>query len=272
MYAFQKHFQCGNRPQNISYIWVFCLQNENILKLKKQFEQVGTFFDQDGRLFGYERFTKHFNLNLSFVDFYSLTHSIPRDWKFGFTFAVEMPECFMQKPLKDLFGMKKVYKRSYDLMLTKVDYKRGHTIKWNLIFDKTILDSDWNIYFSNIFRCTIESKMRSFQYKILLRVIPTNKYLHICQISNTDKCCFCYVNVNGGPILNIEHLFWYCSVIKTFWFDVFVMFDGILNIDKILTAENILLGYKRSEHSRLINHLLILIKHYIYKKKSLEQN
>ena len=78
---------------------------------------------------------------------------------------------------------------------------------------------------------------------------------------------FFYVNVES-----IEHLFWYCSVITTFWFDVFVMFDGILNIDGILTAENILLGYKQSEHSRLINHLLILIKHYIYKKKSLEQN
>ena len=178
-----------------------------------------------------------------------------------------MTECFMQKPLKDLVGMKKVCKGSYDLMITKVDYKRGHTLKWNLIFDKTILDSDWNIYFSNIFRCTIESKMRSFQYKILLRVIPTNKYLHTCQISNTEKCFFCYVNVE-----TIEHLFWYCSVIKTFWFDVFAMFDGILNIHEILTAENILLGYKRSEHSRLINHLLILIKHYIYKTKSLEQN
>ena len=131
MDAFQKHFQCGNRPKNISYIWVIFLQNETILK---QFEQVGIIyikdlFDQDGRLFGYERFTQHFNLNLSFVDFYSLTHSIPRDWKFGFTCAVEMPECFMQKPLNDLFGMKKVCKGSYDLMLTKVDYKRGYTIK-----------------------------------------------------------------------------------------------------------------------------------------------
>ena len=68
--------------------------------LKKQFEQVWIIyikdlFDQYGRLFGCEKFTQHFNLNLSFVDFYSLTHSIARDWKFGFTSAVELTECFM---------------------------------------------------------------------------------------------------------------------------------------------------------------------------------
>ena len=109
--------------------------------LKKQFEQAGIIyikdlFDQDGRLFGYESFIQHFGLSLSFVDFYSLTHSIPRDRKFGFTSAVEMTECFLQKTLMDLFGMKRVCKGSYDLMLTKVDYKRVHTLKWNLIFDK----------------------------------------------------------------------------------------------------------------------------------------
>ena len=77
----------------------------------------------------------------------------------------------------DLFGMKIVCKGSYDFMLTKIDYKRVHIIEKNLIFDKTFSDSDWNIHFSNIFRCTIESRMRFFQYKILLRIIPTNKYI-----------------------------------------------------------------------------------------------
>ena len=42
-------------------------------------------------------------------------------------------------------------------------------------------------------------------------------------------------------------------------------------MDEILTAETVSLGHKRREHSRLINHLLILIKHF-FKKKSLEQN
>ena len=98
---FKAIFNVEIDPRTYPIFGSFFSQNENIKKLEKQFEQVGInyindLFDQDGRL-GYEGFAQHFDLNLSFVDLYSLIHSVPRDWKFGFTSAVEMTECFMQK-------------------------------------------------------------------------------------------------------------------------------------------------------------------------------
>ena len=86
--------------------------------------------------------------------------------------------------------------------------------------------------------------MRSFQYRLLLRAIVTNKYLYFCKLSQTDKCYFCEVNTE-----TIEHLFWDCSIVKNFWFKVFEKFKDVLNV---------LLGYKGEENTLLINHLLLL--------------
>ena len=58
--------------------------------------------------------------------------------------------------------------------------------------------------------------------------------------------------------------FWDCSIVKNFWFKVFENFKDVLNVSEILKDENVLLGYKDEENTLLINHLLIIIKQYIY--------
>ena len=54
--------------------------------------------------------------------------------------------------------------------------------------------------------------MRAFQYKILLRIIPTNKYLKVCNIIDNGSCYFCHSEVE-----TIEHLFYLCPIVKELW-------------------------------------------------------
>ena len=40
-------------------------------------------------------------------------------------------------------------------------------------------------------RFTIDMKLRNFQYKYLMRIVPNNKYLFKCKLAPTVLCDFC---------------------------------------------------------------------------------
>ena len=64
---------------------------------------------------GYLSFEKKFEINLNFVDFYSLTHAIPRSWKTNPTQTKIKLDAntVYQKVLNDILSMDKVCKRTY---------------------------------------------------------------------------------------------------------------------------------------------------------------
>ena len=64
---------------------------------------------------GYLSFKKNFEINLNFVDFYSLTRAIPRSWKSNLTQTKIKLDANMvyQKVLRDSLSMDKVCKRTY---------------------------------------------------------------------------------------------------------------------------------------------------------------
>ena len=53
---------------------------------------------------------------------------------------------------------------------------------------------------------------RNFQYKILDRILYTNKSLHKMKIVSSPLCTFCHTSEES-----LEHLFCYCELSITFW-------------------------------------------------------
>ena len=116
------------------------------------------------------------------------------------------------------------------------------------------------------FQCTLDSKMRAFQYKILLRIIPTNKYLKLCKITDNDNCYFC-----DNDIETIEHLFYFCPIVKAFWDKLAEKMKPYLDITSHLEPHKVLLGCLDIENRRCINHLFNIVKKYIYSTKCNEK-
>ena len=54
--------------------------------------------------------------------------------------------------------------------------------------------------------------LQSFQYKYVNRIIPTNKYLYKCKLTNSNLCVFCQEYIETQ-----EHLFWECRIIQETW-------------------------------------------------------
>ena len=128
-----------------------------------------------------------------FVDFYSLTHAIPRSWKTNLTQTKIKLDVNMvnQKVLSDILSMDKVCKMTYRTFVNMHKSKRKNIEKWILGLNQNIEVNSFKTFYTIPFISTIESKLCSFQYKILQRILPTNKFLKLCNIRNNDCCSFC---------------------------------------------------------------------------------
>ena len=161
----------------------------------------------------------------------------------------------------------KVCKGTYVKFQQGKHFQRSHKQKWANILNKDINEELWCKLFSSNFRCTIESKLRSFQYQILLRSLPTNKSLKEWKIKNSDLCFYCNLEPE-----TIEHLFWICPIINAFWKSVINKLEPFLDIKSFVNPTNILLGCCDSTGNILINHIFVIVKRYIYISKCMEKS
>ena len=83
-------------------------------------------------------------------------------------------------------------------------------IKWNEIFSGEYLT--WKNIYTIIFKSTSDIKLRNFQYKYLMRVIPTNQFLVRCHIVSTSLCEFCNMEIETFLLL-----FWEGTYVQQSW-------------------------------------------------------
>jgi len=114
---------------------------------------------------------------------------------------------------------------------------------------------------------TIDTKLRSFQYKYLMHIVPNNEKLFKYGIIESSLCDFC----STASESNI-HLFWECPDVQLFWCQI----KNFLN-EKLNTSSEILLSYQSISFcnvdinnqikSNCINHIILLGKYFIFKSK-----
>ena len=86
-------------------------------------------------------------------------------------------------------------------------------VKWT--DDLQNYDVVWEVVYQMAHRCTIDMKLRNFQYKYLMRIVPNNKYLFKRKLSPTVLCdflCNCAMREETNA-----HLFWECFYVQEYW-------------------------------------------------------
>lgn len=246
----------------------FC-KVKGILKLKKNLQRNGLNYvkdlmDENGSVLGFVDFKNKFGVDVNFVDFYSLMHSIKHEWK-GIKASDINEVSEVEKSVDKLRKTAKVCKYVYSDMLQNVKYVNTSQEKWSKS-GISISEDEWESIYKIPTSVTVQSKLQSFQYQILKRCIVTNKFLHLCKIKDNNRCQFCKIHIE-----TIEHLFFDCKIVHSFWIDVSRWLPTELDFRKFVLRKNILLGEIVGKHSALLNHLSMLGKRYIYVSKCLER-
>ena len=135
-------------------------------------------------------------------------------------------------------------------------------LKWREIFPNDFHKLEWKKIYSNIYKTSIDSILRSFNYKFLMRIIPTNKLLLKYKLVESSLCSFCNTDIES-----IEHLYWECFETQKLWRELNVLIASkSLNI--IISKQEALLGItKQSKFSNISNYLILIMKFYIHSTK-----
>ena len=116
--------------------------------------------------------------------------------------------------------------------------------------------------FKNSFRITRETKLQSFQYKIIHRVIMCKKKLNEMRILDSPLCGYCQENDD------LAHFFISCPYVKEFWVAIFewisTVYETQLNIHDI----EILFGIEGDdEYREALNFIILIGKYFIYRHR-----
>ena len=75
--------------------------------------------------------------------------------------------------------------------MRNADFPHKAKEKWATDLNATLPQDTFSCYFQNIHKCTISTKLRDFQYRLLNQAVITNTHLFKWKIIQTDLCTFC---------------------------------------------------------------------------------
>ena len=200
-----------------------------------------------------------------FLKYLTLIHSIANSWKTNIkTEIVDIPK----KPsiLEQITKSKQTNKYTYKLLMKKkLTPEIKSEQKWIEQFGDEGLN--WNKIYTNRLQATKDIRLQNFQYKCLMRIIPTNKYLLKCKIGETALCEFCTMEIE-----TINHLFGECNYVQHFWANL-ATFLLRYNITMHFSLKYVTFGITERAHcieTQVKNFIILLGKYFIFKNKCLK--
>ncbi len=135
--------------------------------------------------------------------------------------------------------------------------------KWSSHYS-TFKEASTNVWlriFKVPFITVRDIKIQTFQYRLIQKTIPCNKWFHNIKIKN---CVYDYcMNVNGLP-----HFFFRCLKVKEFWLHWFNWWEnlsGIVIRNSQVIEECILFGFPSNRDLiQVLNFSILYAKYYIY--------
>ena len=220
--------------------------------------QVKDLLSENGSYLNYEEFTaKYPNVKANHLLFTGIIHSIKNyqnNHKIVLTNRYKLSESLAWTIIAK--GNKSICK-----FLVVSDVIPAGLKKWNMKYENL----PWKQIFKTYVQSTRDTQLRWFQYRLLLRILPTNRYLFLRKVIDSSQCTFC-----SNEEETIGHLFWTCPVTAAFWASLETLIKNTCDSETTLDFSEILILFGIKEDTvtnRVIDFILLLAKFYIYKCK-----
>jgi hypothetical protein len=260
---------CNEETVHQEIIWNnYYIRIDNTPILWKQFIKHGIVFindllDEDCKLFTFNEFVTHYGNICTYFEFHQLMSAIPVCWK-SFISNLKRPRVRVCKPnmrnVNWLSGAK-INNSIYNVFLQKhisVDVPQHVEFYWHDILDLII---PWKTVYSLPHNITLDPKLRQFQYKLIMKFLPSNRLLYKWGLITSPICTFC-----DEVDEDYFHLFWDCRYVFLFWKSVSNWFLTITHDRLLLNAANCILGDFFNTNP-LHNFVLLIGRFYIFRCK-----
>ena len=152
-------------------------------------------------------------------------------------------------------------KWAYNILLQNVTETRAPSqIKWE---SELTLPSPhpWRDTYAQLYVSTDNVLLRWLQYRILHRILPTRKMLHMYGIIGDDACSLCRRRPE-----TISHLFFSCEKTVALWHCLALVFERHLNQGARILQRDVILGTRQPS----LNLGLLLFKAFIWRQCKLD--
>ena len=221
----------------------------------------------------FQEFSLKYSCQTNFLQYYQVISAIPKHLLsiakqtdgFNKPFFTSIDNVF---PLSETVqvNLSKVKSRYFYKLLNAKTHNEDHTgpLRWSQ--NLSINSDTWGKIFKSLKNICKDTKLKEFQFKLIHRIIVTNKELFRFAIKPDDKCLYC------GDKDSIEHTFIECPFTKTFVKKVIQWFNQT-NLCQILpTTEEVLFGIFSSTCDARIkkkfNYTTLAMRQYIYANKT----
>lgn len=131
--------------------------------------------------------------------------------------------------------------------------------KWLLDLPAVVSpEMTWPAVYNRLHQSVKDVNLKWLQYRIIKRILPTNRLLYIFGLSETDKCRKCPIYSES-----ILHKFWKCPSVRMLWRAV----KDLLGLQHSLTSMNVFFGLHMSDanDSMRVNTVIMLTNQMIWK-------
>ena len=265
-----------HKPQNITEISDQIIWYNSHLKLKGQFikvskavqnkavHKVNDLLNKEGKLMTCAQFCSTYGLDPSklWLWYENLCMCIPPMWKI---IILNKSNHTGNKLLKVslITNNKKSSAVVYNFIIDKNRssvYK--YAVKWWTMLEVTASSDEYYNLFMEIRKCTTVTKLRNFQYRLLLGKIFTNDVLLKWKKVDNDQCDFC------TDKQTIIHLLYECQVAQKMWK---LIKDRCSDPILMWTKQTIFENRVHPKPSYAINQIVLMVKYMLFQHKCLNK-
>ena len=223
---------------------------------KKGILQIKHIVNENG-LISFHELREMYKLDAEDYFVYQLVkHSIPSVW-FN-QLALDQNENKTEPLVEQIIKKTKCTKFFYEILVSSCDIGNIKSQeKWKEIVNDN--DLNWKEIYKRTARCSIDNKLKTFQYKFLHRILPTNTFLLRINKSPSSLCGFCSCNPE-----TFEHLFWECQEIQVFWAEIHSYMQERI---PLFTYDRKKIFFGDSKYSYIENLVIVIAKQFIFNSK-----
>ena len=238
--------------------------DDKILFWKKWYKNgifyIGDIVDENQDFLSHEKLNETYNLNVTFFDYFCLRNAIPFSWRKHIrqsnNLSVNRNTLVLSFKNNRSPLSKMSCKDFYWIFIENIAELPTCVPKWENIFQLTLSQKELESIYKLPFTISMDTSLQSFQYKLIHRFLAHNKLLYEMKIKSSPLCVLC------GNLDTIEHRFYFCEHISTYW-KSFQIWWNRLNITYInISYQDVILGF-HEENCESLSYCILLSKYYI---------
>ena len=211
--------------------------------------KISDLLNTHGQFLSFENFKCKYGVRSTFLDYAGVLAAIPKIWK------SEIVGNFINGnnelvPSLDISSTKKarvmLAERSFSPPIVEINLRK------QVLNVKAVYELP--------FKVTVENKLRSFQFKLIHNIIPTNHSLYKMNIKASPECERCLF-----PNETLIHMLCECPDVKIFWKDIMMWWNAKRSDNISPSNTEILYGYKPETATfYALNHYLLIAKYHVF--------